>query len=543
MPIKPWYYWFVLLLLLPALLINLGLLAFIEDEGIRALVALEMDWSGQFIAPTLHGEFYYNKPPLWNWIILGFNHLLGRVNEWSARLPNVLGLLGFAGTVFLVQRRRHGNAAALLQALMLITGFRVLIRESMLGLIDITFSWSMYGLFTVVYHYGEQRRWGRLFLFSYLLMVVGFMFKGLPAIAFQGLTLLTYLVLVGEWRRLFGWRHILSGALAVALLGSYYFAYHQYNSLDNVVQALFFESGKRTAANNSLGEVVVHLLTFPFDDFLFHFLPWTLLVFYGLKRGAWAHLRQDRATWIGGWLLLVNLLPYWLSPDVFPRYFLMFLPLLFAVLWNWHDWHQRQQSRLFLAQFYLFGGMVGILAVAAWLPLFLARAQETPGYVWKTLLTALPLALIAWQYWSDRDHNLWWLAAALLVFRISFNWFVLPDRVANDFGQVMKESATGVGERWQGRELAVFHESFMQPASSFYLERAYGGIIPVADSTEWRAGRIYLYNSLQYAPVLFEPPLDSFPGRHSGAIYRIARLRTANLDTIRAHTLAEPLTY
>jgi hypothetical protein len=213
------------------------------------------------------------------------------------------------------------------------------------------------------------------------------------------------------------------------------------------------------------------------------------------------------------------------------------------VLRNWHDWHRQRNSRWFRAQFYLFGGMISVLAVAAWLPLFLERAQQTPGYVWKTLLTALPMVLITWQYWTDRRHNLWWLAAALLVFRISFNWFVLPDRVANDFGQVMKESATAVGERWAGAELSVFHESFMQPASAFYLERAYGGIIPVADSTELQAGRLYLYNSLQYAPDLFDSPLDSFPGRHSGAVYRIARLRTADPDSIRAQTLAPPKTY
>ena len=66
--------WVILacLLLLPALLINLGLMTFIDDEAIRALVALEMKWSGNFITPTLHGEYYYNKPPLFNGILLVF---------------------------------------------------------------------------------------------------------------------------------------------------------------------------------------------------------------------------------------------------------------------------------------------------------------------------------------------------------------------------------------------------------------------------------------------------------------------------------------
>ncbi len=40
-------------LLIPALLINLGMLPLIGDEAIRAVVALEMMASGDYITPTL----------------------------------------------------------------------------------------------------------------------------------------------------------------------------------------------------------------------------------------------------------------------------------------------------------------------------------------------------------------------------------------------------------------------------------------------------------------------------------------------------------
>ena len=66
-PSNKWFYIAAIFLLLPALLINLGILTFIDDEGIRSLVALEMKLSGNYITPTLNGEFYYNKPPLYNW--------------------------------------------------------------------------------------------------------------------------------------------------------------------------------------------------------------------------------------------------------------------------------------------------------------------------------------------------------------------------------------------------------------------------------------------------------------------------------------------
>ena len=56
----------ILILCVPAFLLNLGLLAFNEDEAIRALVAYEMLYNGDYIVPTLNGLPYYYKPPVYN---------------------------------------------------------------------------------------------------------------------------------------------------------------------------------------------------------------------------------------------------------------------------------------------------------------------------------------------------------------------------------------------------------------------------------------------------------------------------------------------
>src|SRR5574338_939882 len=84
------------LLAWPAFLVHLGLIAFIGDEGIRSLVAFEMKMSGNFIVPTMNGEFYYNKPPLYNWFIYGMSMLLGHFGEWPSRLTTLISLGGFA---------------------------------------------------------------------------------------------------------------------------------------------------------------------------------------------------------------------------------------------------------------------------------------------------------------------------------------------------------------------------------------------------------------------------------------------------------------
>src|SRR5258708_721860 len=95
-----------LLLCLPAFLLNLGNIAFIGDEGIRTLVALEMKLSGHYLVPTLNGEGYYNKPPLFNWFILLVSTLFGHFGEWPTRITSLIFLGLFSFTVY-ISCRKH----------------------------------------------------------------------------------------------------------------------------------------------------------------------------------------------------------------------------------------------------------------------------------------------------------------------------------------------------------------------------------------------------------------------------------------------------
>ena len=109
------------LLCFPAFLIHLGIIGFIGDEGIRALVAFEMKMSGNFIVPTLNGEFYFNKPPLYNWMIYGLSMLFGYFGEWPSRLTTLISLGGFAWFVYHYVSRYMDKLAGVSMAIMVLT--------------------------------------------------------------------------------------------------------------------------------------------------------------------------------------------------------------------------------------------------------------------------------------------------------------------------------------------------------------------------------------------------------------------------------------
>ena len=57
-------------LLIASFFINIGEEPLYLEEPRRAMVAAEMEFQDNLIVPTHLGNFYYRKPPLFNWVVL-----------------------------------------------------------------------------------------------------------------------------------------------------------------------------------------------------------------------------------------------------------------------------------------------------------------------------------------------------------------------------------------------------------------------------------------------------------------------------------------
>lgn len=53
------------------------------------------------IVPTVSGEFYYNKPPLFNWAIIACYKLFGNYSESAVRFPSTFSFLLLGIIIFL----------------------------------------------------------------------------------------------------------------------------------------------------------------------------------------------------------------------------------------------------------------------------------------------------------------------------------------------------------------------------------------------------------------------------------------------------------
>jgi hypothetical protein len=121
-------------------LLNLGVTPLMADEAIRANVAWEMIASKNYIVPTMWGDFYYRKPPLYNWVIIGFFQAFNSYSEFVFRLPSVIPLFILSFATWFVSRNHIGERAAAIAAFGFLLSGRLLTRDSLLGHIDIAFS-------------------------------------------------------------------------------------------------------------------------------------------------------------------------------------------------------------------------------------------------------------------------------------------------------------------------------------------------------------------------------------------------------------------
>lgn len=421
---KPYFIFaLALVLFFPAYLINLSDQPVIEDEAIRSLVAFEMYKSGDYISPTMGGDPYLRKPPLYNWFIAGSYALFGNYSEMAIRFPMILSLLFFSLSIFWVVRREFGTVLGILNALIYLTLGRIILYESLHGLIDIAFSWLTYMLFAGTYFLFRREKYLWLFLFAYGITVITWMMKGLPAIVFLGFTLLVLFISEKKFRMLFNWRHFAGIFLLLILLGGYYLLYFKQTDVSpkELALTLLGQTTRRTVVRFGIWETIRHIFVFPID-MLYHFLPWTLLSIAFIVKGAFRKAWSQKFIRYGLLLLIFNILPYWTSPEVHPRYILMLVPLFMLAASYAYLQLKDNNSRL-------------------------ARMI----------------------YWKKAPTGLMWIAVLILALRIVFDFTVLPTRQENTAEVDMKASAIALAEKTRGTPLYCYFSPDIEP--HYYYHR------------------------------------------------------------------------
>ena len=462
-------FFLLLLLALPAYFINLGLLPLFADEPTRANVALEMILTHNYSVPTIGGDYYYNKPPFYNWILAGVYHLTGNYSEFSTRLPAIIPMFLFGITIFYSVRffLKDNRIAALSGILFLVNG-RMLIYDSMLGHIDIFYSWLTYGSFMLIFFFFQQKSWFWLFFSSYVLTAITFLCKGLPSIVFQGFTLIALLAYTKNLKKLFSWQHTLCGLLCLIIIGSYFLNYYQYNpNLQGYFSTIWDQSSRRTGAEFGFLPTLIHIVSFPFEH-AGHLFPASLLILFCFHKNFRNGLMQNPFLKFITLVFLANIWVYWLSPQTRPRYLMMLYPLLF-IIWSHAYYTYRnklpQINKVFEIILLVLASMVTLFIPAA---LFFDLQEYVPYLLLKVIILFVCCGLLTWLIYRFKSEKIIAFIGLLLMVRLAFSWFVLPHRLENMTESFYRKAAIEMGQLTKSEPFFFYQYHPNEPGIPFH---------------------------------------------------------------------------
>jgi len=205
---------FVLLII--ALAGSLAVMELRAEEPRRAIVAMEMIMGNEWIVPKVHGAYYYNKPPLFNWLLAGVFMLTGSFSEAAVRLPSLLAYLFTAYLVYRIVKMYTNVKTGVLAAMLLLSSADILFYGAVnTGEIDLFFMLLVFSQGMAIFYYSQKQQWLLMFVLSYIATAAGLLTKFLPALVFQGITLLFWLIYIKQFKKLFSWQHLVGIACCV----------------------------------------------------------------------------------------------------------------------------------------------------------------------------------------------------------------------------------------------------------------------------------------------------------------------------------------
>ena len=470
-------FWILFLLLGISLFINVSVNPLYLEEPRRAMVALEMYLQNNLMVPTLYGEFYYRKPPVFNWVILVSMQLFYDHPEFACRTVSILSYLLMGLLTFWVCKRYHSEKLGWIASLLFLTSVHLLFYGSLFAEIDLFYSLLTYASILLLFVFYQNEKQLLYFLSIYGLSAVGMLTKGAPSVAFLGMSLLGHFAINRNWRWFFSWQHAAAMLLFAGILIAFVFGYDHHNPIENLVNAVLKQSTDQTAVNHGIGNSLLHVLTYPsevFRDLLPAMLFLPLLFVNGNARRLW---RNPFLRFVSV-LLLANILVYWVSPGTRSRYVYMLYPMcviicawLFLEAVNAFEWVEKALRGL-----NLFIVLICALAIAA-LPLVAARIGLENAPIALAFPSLIPLFVIGYLSFKKRfSTQMWWLIALLVFARFQFDIFVLPVRAETGehleyrvHGEMIAE-LTKDKKLWLYKYNTVADEASLKFGHGFYIE-------------------------------------------------------------------------
>jgi 4-amino-4-deoxy-L-arabinose transferase-like glycosyltransferase len=298
-----------------------------HNEARRMVVVQEMLANDSWLIPTLNGEIYLAKPPLFYWLAALFAMLFQSTAEWVMRLPSALSALGITWLLFTSMRRHIGRWEGLFTALVLVTSLE-LTAFARRAEIEMLLTACCTTALVFYFEYLKQQTKSAYLFLSYLFMGLACLTKGPVALVFFIPPIVTFALLKKDRVALKGLLSLRGWAIfALTALPWYsYIFWHMEARIDSVVDRDLTYKALSMEDRDAWYEYVLVLLR--------AFVPWIVVIFYNTRATLRSFVdRSDFAFFACGFL--APLVTMSLFATKHAKYILPLVPILAVLLGIW----------------------------------------------------------------------------------------------------------------------------------------------------------------------------------------------------------------
>lgn len=241
------------------------------DEPVYAETAKEMIRFNDYLSPRIYNEYWYDKPPIFYWLLVGSIKLFGGFSEFAARIPASLMAIG-AVMLTAFSATRTFNAQAGFWSGMVMGTTIMLMYMGKASVTDTSLLFFMTGALLCFMH---QKYW-----LMYLFCGFAVMVKGPIGVVFPGAIVFLYLLAARDLGRMTR-MHVLPGLILVAAVGLPWYVYmYQNHGMSFIYEFIGFHNISRFAA--PLHPKRVHWW-FYLPVIILGMFPWTALLVKSIK--------------------------------------------------------------------------------------------------------------------------------------------------------------------------------------------------------------------------------------------------------------------
>ncbi len=240
------------------------------DEPVYAETAREMLQTGDFLSPRIFGNYWYDKPPMYYWLVALAQAVFGD-SEFAARFPAALMACATVVMVYVSTTKQFNERAGFWAALILTS----CVQFFYMGKAAVTDTTLLFFMTGALLSFVHKRYW-----LMYVCMALATVTKGPIGLVFPGAIIFLYLLIGGQLREILR-MHVIRGLLLYFLIAApWYYAMYTVHGAEFIETFLGFHNVTRFTSPEHADRVT---FWYYFPVVILGMFPWTGLLLQSIK--------------------------------------------------------------------------------------------------------------------------------------------------------------------------------------------------------------------------------------------------------------------